>query len=114
MLLNADVDKHKERICTEWPVSVQSSATFVIDVTSLKHADDVKKDNFGKWIHSDSHKTQYHVNFDENGGIRLEKCYTRVTGDDIYYLRRLHMYHPSNSEFRRLLAFISGLFLSRC
>lgn len=81
MLLNADIDKHKERICTEWPVSVQSSATFVIDVTSLKHADDVKKDNFGKWIHLGSHKTQYHVNFDENGGIRLEKCYTGATGD---------------------------------
>ena len=95
----------------EWPVSVKSSATFLIDVTSLQHADDVKKDNFGKWVHSGSHKTQYHVNFDENGKVHLEKCCPGASGEDIYYLRRLHMYHPSNSEFRRILAFTSGLLI---
>ena len=34
---------------------VTSNATFVVDITSLKHPDDVRKDFFGKWIHSGSH-----------------------------------------------------------
>ena len=57
MLLNPDKDKN--RICIEWSVSVKSSATFLIDVTSLQYADNVKKDTFGKWVHSGSHKMQY-------------------------------------------------------
>lgn len=29
-------------------------------------------------------------------------------GDDVVYLRRLHSVHPSNSDFKRLIAFVSG------
>ena len=42
LLLDSNIDQ--SRVCRIWPVSgVQSSATFVVDVTSLKHPDDVRK-----------------------------------------------------------------------
>jgi len=107
ILLDPKVDPH--RICTLWPVDITSSATFLIDITKLKHPDDVKKDNFGKWKHSGSHQTPYHVQFNEDGEVELEKCAPGASGDNVFYLRRLHTSHPSNPGFRRILAFVSGL-----
>lgn len=95
------------RVCSTWPVSgVTSNATFIVDVTKLKHADDVRKDFFGKWVHTGSHPFTFKasMNGDE---IAVEKCAPGATGN-VFYLRRLHGYHPSNPEFRRMLAFVSG------
>lgn len=51
LLLSPDIDRSRV-----WPVSkIEGSATFVVDITSLKHPDDVRRDFFGKWIHSGSH-----------------------------------------------------------
>ena len=54
ILLNPNIDSSK--ICSTWPMTgIESSATFVINVTKLKHKDDVRKDFFGKWNHSGTH-----------------------------------------------------------
>ena len=37
--------------------------------------------------------------------VDVERCVTGASGN-VYYLRRLH---PSNSEFRRVIAFVSGM-----
>jgi len=97
ILLDPKVDPHC--ICTLWPVDITSSATFLIDITKLKHPDDVKKDNFGKWKHSGSHQTPYHVQFNEDGEVELEECAPGASGDNVFYLRRLHTSHPSIQGF---------------
>ena len=33
-----------------------------------------------------------------------------MSGDNVYYLRRLHSFHPSNNEFRRILALLFGTY----
>lgn len=95
------------RVCSKWPVSeIISNASFVVDVTKLRHPDDVRKDFFGKWVHSGSHPFTFKASI--NGSdISIEKCAPGATGN-VFYLRRLHGYHPSNHEFRRMLAFVSG------
>ena len=98
------------RICQERPTSVTRSATFVVDVTKLHHPDDIKKDTFGKWNHSGSHTIPFHIHIGSDDDISIEKCAPGATGSDIYYLRRLHSTHPSNPEFKRLIALISGNF----
>ena len=45
--LDPDIDKRK--ICTSKPTNVTRSATYVVNIQSLKHADDIKKDQFGIW-----------------------------------------------------------------
>ena len=37
------------------PLDIQGSGPFVVDLDSLQHPDDVKKDNFGVWMHSGFH-----------------------------------------------------------
>ena len=107
IVLNPHIDS--DRVCHTWPVvGITSSATFVVNVTSLKHPDDVRKDFFGKWIHSGSHPFTFKACFREDGNIRVEKCAPGASGD-VYYLRRLHSYHPSNPDFKRMIAFVSGM-----
>ena len=110
LLLDPNIDQ--SRVYRVWPVSgVKSNATFGVDITSLKHPDDVRKDFFGKWIHSGSHPFAFKATFGENGQVYVEKCAPGASSN-IFYLRRLHCYHPSNTNFRRLLAFVSGMFVS--
>lgn len=104
ILLDPEIDR--SRICNMWPVAVHSSTTFVVDVTKLKHPDDVRKDFFGRWKHSGSHPTPFKARVSEEG-VEVERCALGATGA-VYYLRRLHGYHPSNPSFRRLIAFVSG------
>lgn len=37
----------------------------------------------------------------------MEKCAPGASGN-VFYLCRLHSYHLSNTEFQRMLAFVSG------
>ena len=48
-LLKLDPKIDDRKICTQRPLNVESSSTFVIDLNSLKDPDDVQKDNFGVW-----------------------------------------------------------------
>lgn len=108
LLLNPNIDK--SRIAKSRPCQVNNSATFVVDLTCLKHPDDVKKDMYGHWEHSGSHPEVYRCTFDDFNSVSIEKCAPGATGCNVYYLRRLRSCHPSNTEFRRLIAFVHGEF----
>lgn len=106
MLLNPHIDRQK--VCQKIPVNVTESSTYMIDVTALKHLDDIKKDCFGVWTYSGSHTTSFHVKVLEDGHVNVEKCARGATGGDVYHLRRLHSVHPSNPTCKRLIALVSG------
>ena len=106
ILLNPKIDQ--SRIATMRPNQVSHSSTFVVDITKLAHPDDIKKDMYGKWKYSGSHPETFRCGYDEPSNVFIEKCAPGATGDNVYYVRRLHSYHPSNPKFRRLLTFISG------
>ena len=73
ILLNPRINT--SRICRTWPVTgITTSASFVVDVTSLKHPDDVRKDFFGNWIHSGSHPFTFKAHFKEDDYVQVEKC----------------------------------------
>lgn len=106
MLLNPNID-HK-RIAKDRPIGTSHNDTFIVDLSKLPHPDDVKKDMFGKWVHSGSHPEVYKCSFDELGEVSVEKCAPGASGSGVYYLRRLRSYSPSNPDVRRLMAFIHG------
>ena len=95
----------EQRVAYKRPVEVQSSSTFLVDLTRLAHPDDIKKDSYGKWLHKGSHNDVFRCSYDKDGEVSIEKA---ATGQNVYYLRRLHCVHPSHSGFRRILAFICG------
>lgn len=84
----------------------------MVDITKLAHRHDVKNDNFGLWSHSGSHPQTFKVQVEVDGYMRVEKCAPGATGSDVVYLRRLHSVHPSNNQFKRMIAFVSGECLS--
>ena len=94
------------RICSERPACVEESSTYVINITKLADPEDVKNDNFGSWNHSGSHSTTYKVHVNKDGYVNVEKCAPGASGADVVYLRRLHSVHPSNNQFKRLVAFV--------
>ena len=98
ILLNPKIDRQK--ICQQKPSNITESSIFVVDVHSLQHPDDIKKDEFGIWNYSGSHPQAYRVYHEEDGHLTVEKCGGGATGRSVVYLRRLHCTHPSNSEFK--------------
>ena len=106
ILLNPDLDLTK--VCCSQPVSVTSSSTFIVDLSKLAHPDDVKTDIFGIWNHSGSHPQCFKVNVKEDGYVSVVKCAPGASGDNVVYMRRLHSTHPSNKDFKRMMAFLSG------
>ena len=99
---------NEEKIAYKRPIQVRCSSTFVIDLTKLAHPDDIKRDAYGRWVQNGSHTDVFRCSYDEDGEIFIEKVATGASGSNVYYLRRIHCVHPSNSSFRRILAFICG------
>ena len=88
------------------PIEVERSSTFVVDLTCLKHPDDVKKDMYGRWDYSGSHPEVFRCYFNEFDNVSIEKRAQGATGNDVYYLRRIRSSHPSNPNFQRLIAYV--------
>ena len=105
ILLDPKIDERK--IAFKRSLTVPFSSSFVVDLTKLAHPDDIKKDMYGKWLHSGSHENVFRCTYCDDG-VDIEKAVPGARGDNIYYLRRLHSVHPSNTEFRRVLALLFG------
>ena len=63
------------------------------------------------WSYSGSHSLSFHSRVVQDGYVEIEKCASGATGSDVYHLRRLHSFHPSNVECKRLIALVSGIYL---
>ena len=103
-----DPNINPDKICQERPTNVTHSATYVVDIAKLYYPNDIKKNSFGKWNHSGSHTILFYAYVHTDGYIEVDKCAQGATGKDVYYLKRLHSTHPSNPDFKRLIALISG------
>lgn len=82
--------QNKKKICHTKPINV-SRSTFVVD---LEHPDDIKKDDFGKWVYGGSHSVSYAA-FQPGG---FERASGRPTSrSDVFQLRCINCKHPLNS-----------------
>ena len=50
-----------------------TDATYAIDVTSLAHRDDVKKDDFGRWNHKGSYPIPVYIKIKGNGKVCVKQ-----------------------------------------
>lgn len=96
------------KICQKRPLKIVKSSTYVVDISKLRHPDDVKKDNFGIWSHSGSHPQFFKIFNESDGTISVEKCAPGASGANVVQLRRLHSVHPLNNQFKRMIAFVTG------
>ena len=109
ILLNPNIDH--AMICKKRPFSVSTSSSYVVDLNSLQHPDDVKKDNFGVWTHSGSHDLKFETRINSSGQLEIGRSLlSSADGWEQFSLRRLHSKHPTNPKFRRILSFITGIY----
>ena len=99
LLLDTELDS--KLICSEKPTSVSSSAAF-------------KRDSYGKWKYSGSRPHFYFIKHLDNNQMKIEKREPGVSGDNIFQIRRLYCKHPSNDDFRRMIAIITGTYIMHC
>ena len=108
ILLDPNIDRNK--ICKRRPILVEESSTYVVDLDLLQDPEDVKKDNFGVWKYSGSHTIKFESRITEDGVLEIGRStFSSSKGWEKFSLRRLHSTHPTNSKFRRLLGFITGI-----
>ena len=107
ILLDQEIDQ--DRAAQKRPLEAPFSSTYVVNLRNLSHPDDIKKDMYGKWLHSGSHSDVFLCSYSPDGQAIIEKAAPGASGDNVYSLRRLHSVHPSNNEFRRVLAFLFGM-----
>ena len=80
-----------------------------MDLDSLQHPVDVKKDNFGVWTHSGSHDQKFESRINASGDLEIGRSlFSTGDGWEQFSLRRLHSKHPTNAKFRRIISFITG------
>ena len=84
ILLDPSIDER--RIATRRPLDAPSSSTFVVDISKLSHPDDIKKDMYGKWLHSGSHSDVFLCTY-EDDDVRIEKAASGASGRNVFYLR---------------------------
>ena len=75
MQLLLDLNINQQKIAKSRPIQVEKSSTFVVDLTCLKHPDDVKKDMYGRWEHSGSHPEVFRCKIDEFNCVSVLRCY---------------------------------------
>lgn len=82
----------------------------LIDVTKLKHNDDLKCDDMGAWKHNGSPKRFYQVKM-KNDGIQQVIPLGRERpqpSDDIYTLKRMYYKNGSDNDVRKITSELHG------
>jgi hypothetical protein len=98
-----------DKVCYSRPLNISGSSTYIVDVTALKHADDIEKDCFRVWTYNGPHTVYFRTGIDKDGSVKSEKCNRWASGSNVYQLHRLHSVHPSNAKCKRLIALITGI-----
>ena len=106
-----DVDNNL--ICTEQPTGCRFSATFIVDVSQLRHRDDIRADDLGVWKNCGVRSTYCGVFFDSNGCVRKVKkignSKPSVMRPSIYRLKRTYWQHSEDGTFCRQLMELEGM-----
>ena len=85
ILLSSNIAE--KMIAYKRPIQVQSSSTFVIDLTKLAHPDDIKRDAYGRWIQNGSHTDVFKCFYGQDGEVTIDKAAPGASGSNVYYLR---------------------------
>ena len=108
-----------DRICKECPTGINHLATFVVDLNKLRHPDDIKKDEFGKWNYSGSHCVLYST-WKDGKDFQFKRVDSHNSNQEsnknIVQLRRVRCTHPSNQVclFLLLVSCLRLNILLRC
>jgi hypothetical protein len=102
----------EESLCISQPVNISHNMTFLVQMSHLKHPDDIKCDDMGSWKHSGSPKHCYCVTKSTEGITSIQPLKTKPSDptDDVYELKRVYYQNSSDETIRKLVAKLEGLY----
>ena len=109
------LNPNRNRVCTKHPVSIEDNCTFVVDLNSLEHPDDIKSDDCGHWIHKGRKSVKVAVWFQNDKVIRVvSTSSTKLNPPDenskVFTLVRTYYCHDPHDDFKRTFYHIFGEF----
>lgn len=107
MLLVANQDK----ICTRHPTMVEDNSSFVVDLSKLAHADDIKADDCGHWIHNGKKTTKVAVWKHRNEISKVVSTKSSSPPDEnsqLYTLVRVYYVNDPHGDFKRVYYYLFG------
>jgi hypothetical protein len=88
-----------ELLCASVPSNCQKNATFIIDLSKLKHSRDLTVDDNGIWQRPSGNKTFVKISKEQNGRVLV---HNGSNEDSDYILQRNYYKHSSDPDFRRI------------
>jgi hypothetical protein len=99
----------QENTCICQPINVCHNVSFIVDINTLQHQDDLKCDYMGAWKHNGSPKRWFRVE-DEQGRKKISALYTKQPTNeaDVYELRRTYYKNCSDDSVRKIVSKLCG------
>ena len=116
-VLNAiiNTDPTSEVVCSQKPVGVSDAAVFIVDTSKLRHADDLKADDMGSWIHKGKPIRYYEVQRSPSGVVYgATHCAEAADNSAVYRLTKIYYHHKGTSEFRKTIFYVHGMTFISC
>ena len=102
VILNTNIIS--EVVCNEKPVGVCDAAAFVVNITKLKHPNDLKADDMGSWVHKGKPVRYFNVDRSTDGKVlQATRCSKEESSSTIYKLTRIYYHHKGTSQFQKTL-----------
>ncbi|XP_028404026.1 probable myosin light chain kinase DDB_G0284661 [Dendronephthya gigantea] len=98
----------QEQLCLSPPINVSHNVSFLMDMKSFPHADDIKCDDMGVWEHKGSPKDYFRVQNNSSGTRKIvpvdKKSVTQATPEGIYTFRRTYYKNASDDTIRKTIS----------
>ncbi len=105
-----NTDPTSELVCRRKPVGVCDAAVFLVDVTKLKHPNDLKADDVGSWVHKGKPVRFFDVDRSLDGHVIVaESCSKDEISSTVYKLTRVYYHRKGTSQFRKTLFYVHGM-----
>lgn len=109
LIVDGDIDESK--VCKTVPVNVKHNCTFIVNLSSLAHPNDLHADDCGSWknngvklcITTWENKTATLV------ALGTNQCKTYRMKKNSYKVCRTYFVHSSHEDFRKVISVVYGM-----
>ena len=98
----------KQKLCTKQPVRVCNNATFVVDLNSLDHHQDIRADENGVWIRKGSPVAYVSVHTKDTQ-TKIFRRTSMGNHPNHFKITRICYRHSSSPDFQRIITTAYGM-----
>lgn len=106
-----NTDPASQVVCKIKPVGVCDAAIFLVDISKLKHPNDLKADDMGSWIHKGKPVRYFDIDQSLEGEYAMAAKCNKNDGDSVYKLTRIYYHNKSTPEFRKTIFYVHGMYI---